>query len=142
MKKFTSVLLVENNLGSYRQLEEKILQTGFCRQIRPALNGGHAYLFLEQMHWSGKIQETNLFIFLNLNTPIVNGIEFLEKFKAMNSEYKENIKIFIISDEASCDQLEKAKSLGFENFINKSSLEYSHLFARKNKNNKAKQLVN
>lgn len=124
MKKIDSVILVDSNVNSFQHWESQVSKLGITCKLTQALNGGHAFLIIEQLHLNERIKDSQILILLNLNTPIVNGIEFLEKYNGLKSDYKKNIKILILSENASDFQLSKVKAMGYSEILSpKLSLE-------------------
>jgi response regulator RpfG family c-di-GMP phosphodiesterase len=109
------VLLVDNNVTRSSSIEKNIKEEGLAGNIKTTLNGGHALLYLE--HASEKIQNSRILILLNIHTPVVNGFEFLESYKALNSIKKNNILIAAINDNLSTDEIDKIKLMGVSDFV-------------------------
>ena len=78
-------------------------------QIRVAMNGVQAVGLL------------NVFapdiILLDLNMPVMNGFQFIEAFKKLNFDNKENVRIVIVSSSHSSADVEHARGLGVNEFI-------------------------
>ena len=49
-------------------------------------------------------------LFLDINMPVMNGWEFLEKYEHLNQSVKDNIKVYILSSSVDDRDIEKANS--------------------------------
>jgi DNA-binding NtrC family response regulator len=117
MNKLNQVLLVDNDLSSNSEKENLIKKSGISQQVKITVNGGHALLYLDQI--SHKLNDdSKIVILLNMDTPIVNGFDFLNGYKTFSSVDKKNILIIVIEDNLCSEKIEKARGLGVCNFIN------------------------
>jgi len=117
MNKVNQVLLVDNDLSSNSEKENLIKKSGISQQVKVTVNGGHALLYLDQI--SHKLNDdSKIVILLNMDTPIVNGFDFLNGYKTCSGINKKNILIIVIEDNLCSEKIEKAKRLGVCNFIN------------------------
>lgn len=82
--------------------------------FKVALNGGHAYLHIDHLHLSGKLFDMELVVILNMHTPLSNGFEFLAMFKANCNFPKEQIRVLVLEDKLSQQELELLKSYNVE----------------------------
>ena len=55
-------------------------------------------------------EELSTVLFLDINMPVMNGWEFLEKYENLNSSVKKNIKVYILSSSVDDRDIEKANS--------------------------------
>ena len=120
MKKMIQVILVNHNPEIKKEIEKSIVDSGIPCQIKNVLNGGHALLHLFHLHLHDKVNEAPILILLNLNTPIVDGLEFLKEYRTLRDFKKENICIAIIDNDLTSIQKAKAESLGCPNFLSAS----------------------
>jgi CheY-like chemotaxis protein len=120
MKKMIQVILVNHIPEIKKEIEKSISDSGISCQVKNVLNGGHALLHLFHLHLNNKVNESPILILLNLNTPIVDGLEFLKEYRTLRDFKKENICVAIIDNELTSFQKEKAESLGFSNFLSTS----------------------
>jgi CheY-like chemotaxis protein len=120
MKKMIQVILVNHIPEIKKEIEKSISDSGISCQVKNVLNGGHALLHLFHLHLNNKVNEAPILILLNLNTPIVNGLEFLKEYRTLRDFKKENICVAIIDNDLTSMQKEKAESLGFSNFLSTS----------------------
>jgi DNA-binding response OmpR family regulator len=117
MKKMIQVILVNHNPDIKREVETSIEASGIACNIKTVLNGGHALLHLFQLHLHNRLSENQVLIILNLNTPIVDGLEFLKEFRTVRDFKKENISIAVLDNDLTLMQKTKAENLGACNFL-------------------------
>lgn len=101
------------------QKNEKILRDASLTQnVKVTVNGGHALLFLDQIT---QIESNcKLLVLLDMDMPIMNGLEFLEYYRRSKTIPKENVLIVVQGDDLASDVVEKAKKLGATHFTSKS----------------------
>ena len=68
---------------------------------------GFAHIVTE---YSKKTHNENAILFLDINMPVMNGWEFLERFEELSADIKERVKIYILSSSVDKRDIEKAKS--------------------------------
>lgn len=117
MKKINQVIIVNHDSLQNRELEKTIGESGIASNIRIAVNGGHAFLHISQLHLNGKINDGPILVLLNLNTPMVNGFEFLNEFNETKDLKKETIQIVVIDQDLSAQQKARAQKLGISYFV-------------------------
>ena len=60
--------------------------------------------------YSRKDHNENAVLFLDINMPLMNGWEFLERFEELDATVKNRIKIYILSSSVDKRDIEKAKA--------------------------------
>tara|TARA_R110002074_G_scaffold146084_1_gene295414 strand:+ start:2954 stop:3355 length:402 start_codon:yes stop_codon:yes gene_type:complete len=98
------VLLVDDDPVSSFIVSRKLIKLGI-EKIGTAENGAEALKFLEK-------NEPHL-IFLDINMPIMDGLEFMIEFK--ERKLSEQINIFILS--SSGRECDREKFMGFSNVV-------------------------
>lgn len=111
-------LLVNHNSLINKQIEDSLRKIGVNSSIKVALNGGHALMCLEHYHLCNKIKDSTLIVLLNLNTPMVDGLEFLKGFQDNKSFLKENIIIVGLNEGLSVEKKAVAEELGLKKYVN------------------------
>lgn len=112
-----NILIVDNNHHKNSEKALAIKEHGLSHEVKVAMNSGHALLYLDHIHLNQKINDTQLIIILNMETPISNGYEFLSTYHNSTNFKKERIHIIVINDNLCEEKKEKIKKLGVTNFI-------------------------
>jgi CheY-like chemotaxis protein len=110
-KKLNCVLLVDDDFAT-NFINKKIIQKNELTDfIHVALNGKEAIDYLCRQ---GKFESADneyprpQLILLDINMPVMDGWEFMESYKNLDLEYKENITIVMLS--SSFNPADKAKA--------------------------------
>jgi CheY-like chemotaxis protein len=113
--KLNCVLLVDDDFATNFINKSIIKKTNITEHIQVALNGQEAIDYLSKQ---GKFESaTNEFpqpqlILLDINMPIMDGWEFIEAYKKLNLENKEDIVVVMLS--SSFNPADKAKAESIE----------------------------
>lgn len=112
-KKLNSILLVDDDDDDNYYHKIIINKMNMVNQINTAKNGIEAIAYLEN--------ENNIppdLIFLDLNMPKMNGWEFLDRYKNLDSAQKAKVLIIILTTSLNPDDIKRAKEIedvtGFE----------------------------
>ena len=113
-KKLSCVLLVDDDFAT-NFINKKIIQkANITEHIQVALNGKEAidYLCKQGKFESGanEFPQPQL-ILLDINMPVMDGWEFIEAYKNLNLENKENIAIVMLSSSFNPSDKAKAESI-------------------------------
>jgi len=103
MTKYQSVLLVDDDPVSSFVLDTMFRKMDICTNNRMCRNGEEALHALQDQQLSPEL------IFLDLQMPVMDGIEFLDKFNASGLKLPET-KIIVYT--TSLNELEKEKCKG------------------------------
>lgn len=110
-KKINCVLLVDDDSGT-NFINKMILEkSSFTKRIEIVLNGKEAIDFIKNNPNNGNIKGQKieqLLIFLDINMPVMDGWSFLEAFRDLTDEQKQNITIIMLS--ASLNPADKLKA--------------------------------
>lgn len=117
-------LIVENNHASLSAILEQLYVAVGPADFKVALNGGHAYLHIDHLHLSGKLPDMEITLLLNIHTPLSNGFEFLNNYKANQYFPKQRIRILVMKENLTPAEIEQLESFNIEFFTldNLSSL--------------------
>jgi len=83
----------------------KLLQTKLgATRILTFNNGKEGLDWMEQ----NSNTDLNIILFLDIKMPVMNGFEFMEKFKALNENIKRRTRIFMLSSTLNPEEIERA----------------------------------
>jgi CheY-like chemotaxis protein len=110
-----SVLLVDN-LMTFKLLCLKIVTvTGIDSEIQSVANGLEA-LDVINKYLRGSASASDV-IFVDLNMPVMDGLEFIRVFKSIDFYHKGKISIVILTPPLDSKNKERARKLGIDQFI-------------------------
>ena len=111
--KISSILLVDDNASLNMVNIRYIERLEVAQQVAEVRNGQDAIDFLlkQNKYANGNPTFFPDVIILDLNMPIMDGFEFLEKYKEIVSDFQQS-RIIVLSSTSRQD--EKEKALGFE----------------------------
>lgn len=116
--KFQAILLVDDDEATNYLHELYLKEWGITENIFTALNGQEALEFLqtnEEFHTLGKS-----LILLDINMPVMDGFEFLEAYEDLESKYKADIVVVMLTSSLHSSDKNKASNLkALEGYINK-----------------------
>lgn len=117
MQKLGSILLVEDDNITNFINKRLISKLEVAEDIRVATNGAEAISFIRKRLSSN--DSCPELIFLDINMPVMDGFEFLQEFKRLQFEQKENVVIVVLTTSTNQNDIEKLKNSGNTDFINK-----------------------
>ena len=119
---FKCVLLIDDDDTSLFLSELIIKRNKFAEHTHKINNGDDALIFIEE-NCIGFVDEISNqcpdLVFLDINMPGMDGFSVLESIKKMNLSGEVPMKIFMLSSSNSARDIEYAKKLGVDGFINK-----------------------
>lgn len=107
MRKFTNVLLIEDDPITIMVCDRIIKMTGFAEQVQSKENGQEAIKYIKSI-----IEDETTFpeiIFLDINMPVMNGWDFLQEFDALKSKIPALPRIFILSSTVDPEDYKRAE---------------------------------
>lgn len=120
-KHCTAMLIDDNEMDNF--INQKILEANsFAEKIYTNTNGLSALEFLKNLYVKRETLDEMLpdVIFVDLNMPLVNGFQFIEKFYEMPEEVVRKSKIVILTSSLNVNDREVAQRLNPEIvFLNK-----------------------
>ena len=94
MLKFSQILLIDDDkINNF--INEKMFKKGNCvDKIYSVLNGEEALAFIDELS-KGNISLLPDLILLDINMPVMDGVEFMEKFRVTYPEAKTVIMVML-----------------------------------------------
>ena len=111
------ILLVEDNMGDAELTIRAFKKDHLSNKIIHLENGADAlaYLFAEGIYSHRNISDVPSVILLDLNMPLVNGIEVLERIKG--DERTRKIPVIVLTSSREDPDIEKCYSLGVNSYV-------------------------
>lgn len=118
MRKYNCTLVVDDDPISCF-INQKIIEISqITDHIAIVQNGREALDFISNYLVDKENSKSNL-ILLDLNMPVMNGFEFLEKFQSWEPELQENIEVVVLTSSYSESDIEKVKAFGIKTYLSK-----------------------
>ncbi len=109
-----------NNSARFIVIDDDPLNNTICRlTIKKALGTVEVITFtdpqqglqyIDDQYSNTSGDDAGTVLFLDINMPIMNGWEFLEKYECLNNSVKSAIKVYILSSSVDDRDIEKAQS--------------------------------
>ena len=123
MKKIPCILLVDDdettNYLNYRMLD----RSGIVDETLIALNGKEALEIIKNRFVDAEehkgTSNVPMLVLLDINMPIMNGLEFIELFDALDNTIKAKVTIIVLTTSTHPVDLEKMYQIGVQHFISK-----------------------
>lgn len=114
------ILLIDDDI-QLNKIHEKILpSSGLATEVHTALNGKEAIEYLEARIEKG-YPLPNVII-VDLDMPVMNGFEFIDRFNAMAIPGKNAIEVIVFTSSINPSDRTKALAKGVRHFLNKPYL--------------------
>jgi CheY-like chemotaxis protein len=122
MKKLEKILLIDDDeiANFYNQLIIEEMQ--IANNIVVKTNGAEALRFLEDQCFLGDQSSNEMcpeIIFLDVNMPVMNGLEFLEELNRKNHNHISSTCVVMLTSSNNTRDLEAAQKLGIRAYLNK-----------------------
>ena len=113
-----TILLVEDDPGHARLIEKTLRRSNLMNSIVKASNGQQAldYLFSEG-HYAGSERASSLLVLLDLNMPVLDGYQVLERMKA--NERTKHIPVIILTTTDDAREVSRCYDLGCSVYVTK-----------------------
>lgn len=108
MEKFYNILIIDDDHVNNFLFSRMIKTVGISEKAETVTSGRQGLALLEQKVASG--EPLPEIIFLDINMPLMNGWEFLEKYKKMPSGIRQQINLYMLSSSVYPEDINKAKS--------------------------------
>lgn len=120
MKQVKNVLLIDDDEITNYINSMLIKAAAATENVHMALNGKEALNYLKK-HCSNKPSDEYcpMLIFLDLNMPIMDGFEFLEKFTTLDDIHKEGLPVYVLTSSENTKDISKANKYGISGYVSK-----------------------
>ncbi|MGI8952372.1 MAG: response regulator [Chitinophagaceae bacterium] len=118
MSKFSKILLVDDDVITVMICKRMFQITDFADEVVSLTNGQDALNYIKNnLHHAEQLPDI---IFIDLNMPVMNGWEFLERFKRLRLPENKMPIIYILSSTVDSSDQMKGLSYSFvKNFFSK-----------------------
>lgn len=118
-KKINNILLVDDDTVNNFIVINTLNKLDITENIDSVLNGADGIEYIKTKFENDKSRLPSL-IFLDINMPIMDGWEFLEKFEEFSEEIKKSCKIYMVSSSVYEDDIAKSKQYtSVKDFVSK-----------------------
>ena len=117
MKKFNFILLIDDDPIANFLTERFLTNLQIAEKIEIANNGDQALEIITEE--CGKGNDCPDLIFLDINMPVMSGMEFLQLFKARNFKNSEATNIAVLSTSTHYKDYQELMSHGIRNILQK-----------------------
>ena len=103
----------------YVNLVKKIIETKkLCDNLLVFNNGKDGIDYFESILQNLEQNDIPEIILLDINMPVMDGWEFIERFTKIQNKFKKRITLYVVSSSINATEIEKAKSLSsVENYL-------------------------
>lgn len=108
MEKFYNILIIDDDQVNNFLFSRMVQTVGISEKAETVTSGRQGLVLLEEKIASG--EPLPKVIFLDINMPLMNGWEFLEKYKEMPSSIRRQINLYMLSSSVYPEDINKAKS--------------------------------
>ncbi len=96
--------------STYIKLISKLIEIKkLCKNLLVFKNGQEAFNYFSELPSDAHDESIPELIFLDLNMPIMNGWQFLDKFKGLDKKLKSSLRLYVVSSSINPVDKERAK---------------------------------
>lgn len=118
-KKINNVLLIDDDTVNNFIVINTLSKLDITDNVDSVLNGADGIEYIKSVADSNKSLIPSI-IFLDINMPIMDGWEFLEKFEEFSEEIKKSCTIYMVSSSVYEDDIAKSKQYStVKDFVSK-----------------------
>ena len=115
-KSLNLMILDDDSICNF--INTRIAETsGFFKEIRSMFNGSDALQNLDQVS-KGTAQAPDI-ILLDINMPVMNGFDFIDRLQSMDLPNKEKVSIVILTSSDNIKDKKNAESAGITHYLQK-----------------------
>src|SRR5688572_13677837 len=118
MRKLNHILLVDDDTINNFINEKLLKKLDVSNKTSVVINGEEAINFLKEVCDRDSTQCPEL-ILLDINMPVMDGFEFLERYKDLNIPNKSSIIIVMLTTSTNPNDTERLNKTGVAGYINK-----------------------
>lgn len=118
MQKLSSILLVDDDSTTNFLNELLLKRLGVADKLLTAQNGREALATLHEICPDAAAECPSL-ILLDVNMPVMNGIEFLEAYSQLPAEQQEMVVVIMLTTSLHSRDLERVQQLPIAGLVNK-----------------------
>jgi len=119
MRKLNHILLVDDDTINNFINEKLLKKLDIANKISVALNGEEAITLLKRICDGQEDLLCPELILLDINMPVMDGFEFLEKYKGLNFPEKQSVIIVMLTTSTNPNDTERLNKAGISGYINK-----------------------
>lgn len=108
MEASTRFIIIDDDVFNNTICTVTITKTVNDAAIKTFLDPREGFNYIAS-EYSKPNEESNAILFLDINMPLMNGWQFLEKFADLDERVKERVKIYILSSSVDKRDIQKAK---------------------------------
>lgn len=117
-EKLNKILLIDDDDTTNYVNKVLIVRAGCCKQTVSVTSGQSGLDYLSTKNSGGVYPQPDL-IFLDINMPVMDGWEFIEKYSQLPAEQRGNVLVWVLSTSNNPEDRERALKLGSNGFMAK-----------------------
>ena len=118
MPKIPAVLLVDDDPTTNFLNKKLLLRLGVTDNIRVALNGQEA-LHEVREHCREQPTDCPVLVFLDVNMPVMNGIQFMEAYQQLPAEEQRAVVVVMLTTSVSPRDQQRVQELPIADYLDK-----------------------
>lgn len=117
-RKLSCILLIDDDDTTNYVNTLLIEKAGCCEKVKAVTSGKEALEYLSSADSNADHAGPEL-ILLDINMPVMNGWEFVERYNELLPEQRDNVLVWMLSTSDNPSDRERAKQLGTDGFMAK-----------------------